>query len=90
MVATTESSRDITVAIADNGIGMTPEQLDIALKPFSQVEFPVCRQQEGTGLGLTITKALIELHGGRLFLSSTPGVGTMAAFTLPREARDAL
>jgi two-component system cell cycle sensor histidine kinase PleC len=89
MVATTESSRDITIAVADNGIGMTPEQMDYALKPFAQVDSNYSRQQEGTGLGLPITKALIELHGGRLFLSSTPGVGTMAAFTLPRDTGDA-
>ncbi|HEY5338828.1 MAG TPA: ATP-binding protein [Rhizomicrobium sp.] len=88
IVATTESSRDVTVAIADNGIGMTPEQVDHALKPFSQVDSQYARQQEGAGLGLTITKALIELHGGRLFISSTPGVGTMAAFTLPRVVPD--
>jgi two-component system cell cycle sensor histidine kinase PleC len=90
VVATTESRRDITIAVADNGIGMTPEQIDYALKPFAQVDSNYSRQQEGTGLGLPITKALIELHGGRLYLSSTPGVGTMAAFTLPREATDAV
>jgi two-component system cell cycle sensor histidine kinase PleC len=89
MVATTESSRDITIAVADNGIGMAQEQIDYALKPFAQLDSNYSRQQEGTGLGLPITKALIELHGGRLFLSSTPGVGTMAAFTLPRDAGDA-
>jgi signal transduction histidine kinase len=88
MVATTESSRDITVAIADNGIGMTQEQLDLALQPFAQVDSKYARQQEGTGLGLTITKALVELHGGRLIISSTPGVGTMVAFTLPRSEPD--
>jgi signal transduction histidine kinase len=90
MVATTESRRDITIAIADNGIGMTPEQMDYALKPFAQVDSNYSRQQEGTGLGLPITRALIEMHGGRFFLSSTPGVGTMAAFTLPRDASDAI
>ncbi len=89
MVATTESSRDITIAVADNGIGMTPEQLDYALQPFAQIDSNYSRRQEGTGLGLPLTKALIELHGGRLFLSSTPGVGTMAAFTLPRDTGDA-
>jgi two-component system cell cycle sensor histidine kinase PleC len=89
MVATTESSRDVTIAVADSGIGMTAEQIDYALKPFAQVDSNYSRQQEGTGLGLPITKALIEMHGGRLFLSSTPGVGTMAAFTLPRDASEA-
>jgi two-component system cell cycle sensor histidine kinase PleC len=89
LVATSESSRDITIAVADNGIGMTPEQIEYARKPFAQIDSNYSRQQEGTGLGLPITKALIEMHGGRLFLSSTPGVGTMAAFTLPRDTGDA-
>jgi signal transduction histidine kinase len=88
LVATAESSRDITVAVADNGIGMTAEQVEHAFKPFSQVDSKYSRQQEGTGLGLPIAKGLVELHGGRFYLSSTPGVGTMAAFTLPREAND--
>jgi two-component system cell cycle sensor histidine kinase PleC len=89
MVATTESSRDVTIAVADSGIGMTQEQIDYALKPFAQVDSNYSRQQEGTGLGLPITKALVEMHGGRLFVSSTPGVGTMAAFTLPRDVSEA-
>ena len=83
LVATTESSRDLTIAIADTGIGMTQEQIAQALKPFTQVQSEYSRQQEGTGLGLTISKSLIELHGGRMVISSTPDVGTMVAFTLP-------
>jgi len=83
LVATTESSRDLTIAIADTGIGMTQEQIAQALKPFAQVQSEYSRQQEGTGLGLTISKSLIELHGGRMVISSTPDVGTMVAFTLP-------
>ncbi|MBS0275114.1 MAG: sensor histidine kinase [Proteobacteria bacterium] len=86
LVATTENSRDLTIAIADTGIGMTEEQIAQALKPFAQVQSEYSRQHEGTGLGLTITKSLIELHGGRMVISSTPGVGTMVAFTLPLAA----
>lgn len=86
LVATTESSRDLTIAIADTGIGMTEEQIAQALKPFAQVQSEYSRQHEGTGLGLTITKSMIELHGGRMVISSTPDVGTMVAFTLPLTA----
>lgn len=86
LVATTESRRDLTIAIADTGIGMTEEQIAQALKPFAQVQSEYSRQHEGTGLGLTITKSLIELHGGRMVISSTPDVGTMVAFTLPLAA----
>jgi two-component system cell cycle sensor histidine kinase PleC len=88
LVATTESSRDLTIAIADTGIGMTEQQIASALKPFAQVQSEYSRHQEGTGLGLTISKALIELHGGRMVISSTPDVGTMVAFTLPLAAVD--
>jgi two-component system cell cycle sensor histidine kinase PleC len=88
LVATTESSRDLTIAIADTGIGMTEEQIAQALKPFAQVQSSYNRHQEGTGLGLTISKALIELHGGRMVISSTPDTGTMVAFTLPLSAAD--
>jgi two-component system cell cycle sensor histidine kinase PleC len=88
LVATTESSHDLTIAIADTGIGMTQEQIAQALKPFAQVQSSYNRHQEGTGLGLTISKALIELHGGRMVISSTPDAGTMVAFTLPLAAAD--
>jgi two-component system cell cycle sensor histidine kinase PleC len=86
LVATTENSRDLTIAIADTGIGMTDEQVAQALKPFTQLQSEYSRQQEGTGLGLTISKSLIEMHGGRMVISSTPDVGTMVAFTLPLTA----
>jgi two-component system cell cycle sensor histidine kinase PleC len=88
LVATTESRRDLTIAIADTGIGMTEEQIAQALKPFAQVQSEYSRQHEGTGLGLTITKSMIELHGGRMVISSTPDIGTMVAFTLPLTASD--
>jgi two-component system cell cycle sensor histidine kinase PleC len=83
LVATTESSRDLTIAVADTGIGMTQEQIAQALKPFVQVQSTYSRRHEGTGLGLTIAKSLIDLHGGRMVISSTPDIGTMVAFTLP-------
>jgi len=86
VVATAENRREITVAVVDSGIGMTEEEVQLALKPFAQVQSQYSRQHEGTGLGLTLGKALVELHGGRLLISSTPDVGTMVAFTLPLEA----
>jgi two-component system cell cycle sensor histidine kinase PleC len=85
VVATAESKRDVTVAIADSGCGMTEEQISHALKPFAQVQSAYSRQHEGTGLGLTLAKALVDIHGGNLYISSTPDVGTMVAFTLPVE-----
>jgi two-component system cell cycle sensor histidine kinase PleC len=79
----TAERKTVTVAVSDTGAGMDEEQVRHALKPFEQVKSQYTRDQEGTGLGLPIAKALIELHdGGRFVVSSTPGAGTTVAFTL--------
>jgi len=73
----------IVVAIADTGIGMKPEEIAIALEPFRQIEGPQTRRFTGTGLGLPLAKALLELHGGELAIESAPGVGTTVRLRLP-------
>ncbi|HEY4076108.1 MAG TPA: HAMP domain-containing sensor histidine kinase [Rhizomicrobium sp.] len=73
----------ITIAIADTGIGMSHEQIVLAMKPFSQVQGHLARTQEGTGLGLPLAMGLARLHGGTLYLDSQPGAGTTAMVTLP-------
>ncbi len=73
----------VTILIRDTGVGMTDEQLQIALTPFGQVDGSRTRWREGTGLGLPIAKALVELHGGRLEIRSTLDVGTEVAVILP-------
>lgn len=62
-----------TLAVSDTGIGMTAEEIQVALTPFRQVESPFSREHEGTGLGLPIVKALVELHGGTLSVESERG-----------------
>ena len=74
----------VTVAIADTGIGMTHEQIVVAMKPFAQVEGHLARAQEGAGLGLPLALGIARLHGGSLYLDSQPGAGTTAIVTLPR------
>ncbi len=69
--------------VSDNGIGMAPPDIAIALTPFGQVANRQSRQQEGTGLGLPLSKALAELHGGSLELQSALGAGTTATLRLP-------
>ena len=69
--------------VADTGIGIAPEDMKTALSAFGQVERSLTRKHEGTGLGLPLTKALVELHGGTFVLKSTPGEGTDAIVTLP-------
>ena len=74
--------------VVGTGIGMTEEQTEIALMPFTQIETALSRRHEGTGLGLSLTKALVELQGGQLILSSQPGVGTKAIVALPTRLAD--
>jgi two-component system cell cycle sensor histidine kinase PleC len=83
VVAQRSTAGGVTVAIADTGIGMTEEQIAIALKPFGQVQSAYSRSHEGTGLGLPIAAALTRQHGGEFHVSSKPGAGTTIVVTLP-------
>jgi signal transduction histidine kinase len=68
---------------ADTGIGIAPDQHEKVFEEFQQLENTVTREYEGTGLGMAITKKLVELHGGRIWLESLPGQGTTFFVTLP-------
>jgi signal transduction histidine kinase len=78
-------SGDLVLSISDTGVGIPPEQVEKVLEPFEQVADHLTRENEGTGLGLPIARALIELHGGELVLRSELGVGTTAMLRLPRD-----
>jgi signal transduction histidine kinase len=78
-------SGDIVLSIRDTGIGIPPEQLGNVFQPFERVEDHLTREHEGSGLGLPIAKALMELHGGELVLSSQLGAGTTARLRLPSD-----
>jgi two-component system cell cycle sensor histidine kinase PleC len=69
--------------VRDTGIGMTEEEIRIAFTPFGQVDGTRSRWREGTGLGLPIAKALVELHGGRLEIHSQKSTGTEIAVFFP-------
>lgn len=75
----------IAVTVADTGIGMSAEQISIAFECFGQIDSKLSRRHAGTGLGLPITKQLVELHGGALEVASEPGVGTTVTVVLPAE-----
>jgi signal transduction histidine kinase len=73
----------IEIQITDTGIGMTETELKLALEPFVQIESSMVRRVEGSGLGLSITKRFIELHGGRMTLESRKDVGTKVTLWFP-------
>jgi two-component system cell cycle sensor histidine kinase PleC len=73
----------VRVAVTDTGIGIAPEDLARLARPFEQVEGQHSKTTQGTGLGLALTKSLIELHGGELMMESQPGQGTTVSFDLP-------
>jgi len=76
---------DLTLCVTDTGIGIRPEDIPRVFSPFEQVESTFQRKHEGTGLGLPLAKALTELHGGTLRLSSVLGQGTQVSVVLPAE-----
>jgi signal transduction histidine kinase len=71
--------------VADTGIGIALDDIPKAIAPFQQVDGELNRKYEGTGLGLPLTKSLVELHGGSLDLQSRLGVGTTVTVRLPEE-----
>src|SRR6185437_16843852 len=73
----------LAVRLADQGIGMKPQDIPVALEPFRQIDNALSRPYEGTGLGLPLAKMLVEKHGGTLTVDSTLGVGTRVTVTLP-------
>ena len=75
----------MTVEIRDTGIGIAPEDLSRVLQPFGQAGDIMTRRHQGTGLGLPLTKALVELHGGRLQIESELGQGTVVHIVFPAE-----
>lgn len=75
--------RGVAITVADSGIGMNDEEMSVALAPFGQTDGTHRRQHEGTGLGLPIAKALVELHGGCLEIESEKNVGTSVRILLP-------
>jgi two-component system cell cycle sensor histidine kinase PleC len=75
-----------SVRVRDTGLGMTAEEIAVALTPFGQVDATRARWREGAGLGLPIAKALVQLHGGRLEIRSTKSLGTEVTVTLPSGA----
>lgn len=77
------SSSLLKISVTDTGIGIRPEDTDKIFEEFEQVDGSYSRRHEGLGLGLALTKRLVELHGGVIQVESRPGKGSIFSFILP-------
>ncbi len=84
LTATRDGSGALTIRIKDTGIGIAPSDLDRVFEPFIQLDESLTRRFQGAGLGLYVSRALTEAQGGKLTLSSEPGVGTVAEVRIPQ------
>jgi GAF domain-containing protein len=73
----------VEISVTDTGVGIAPEDQAAVFEEFRQVGSDETRKQEGTGLGLTLAKKFVELHGGRIWVASELGLGSTFTFTLP-------
>ena len=83
-ISAAASSDRLQIQVADSGIGIDPQDQERIFEAFEQAEDTLERQHGGTGLGLPVTRQLVELHGGSLLLESSPGAGSTFTFDLPR------
>ncbi|HUC60677.1 MAG TPA: HAMP domain-containing sensor histidine kinase [Alphaproteobacteria bacterium] len=88
--AARNEDRAIELTVRDTGIGMDPNQIVLALEPFRQVDGALERKYEGAGIGLALTRRLVELHQGTLAIESRPGVGTTVTVRFPASRTDEL
>ena len=78
-----EADGGVAIRIADSGIGIAADQMPVALAPFGQVDGSLSRKYEGVGLGLPLSKRLVEMHEGTLEIESELGTGTVVTVRLP-------
>ena len=80
VVAARNESDEVIISVLDNGKGIAADQLPRVFDRYWQSSRT---DRQGAGLGLAIAKGIVETHGGRIWIESTPGKGTIASFTLP-------
>jgi signal transduction histidine kinase len=86
---TSDGAREcVLIEVADSGLGIAPEHHELIFQEFAQVDSTPSRPHHGTGLGLTIARKLVELHGGRIWVESEIGGGSRFFFTIPLEVVD--
>ncbi|WP_313615318.1 HAMP domain-containing sensor histidine kinase [Agrobacterium sp.] len=92
-VVSMDAARDgnlLKISVSDTGIGIAADKIDLLGQPFMQVQNEYTRRYEGTGLGLSLVKGLVGLHGGRFAIASRPGEGTIVTVTLPIDGSGAI
>ncbi len=87
VVATASRDHEVLISVTDTGPGIRVEDHERIFEEFHQTDVGV-QQREGTGLGLALSKRLVELHGGRIWVESEPGHGSRFVFTLPANEAD--
>jgi adenylate cyclase len=87
-IKATAANASFTVAVRDTGPGIAEAEQAKIFEEFQQADSSITRKKGGTGLGLAIAKRLIELHGGRLWVESSPGHGSTFSFTLPTKVEE--
>ena len=85
LMVSRDPAGDLLMRIADTGVGIPRDKIAVALSPFGQVDSPLAEKNDGVGLGLPLTKRLVELHDGTLDIDSEPGSGTTVTLRFPAE-----
>jgi len=76
---------DLLASVQDTGIGISEEDLPTIFEQFRQIDGSLTREAGGTGLGIPISRSLVELHGGTMWVQSDPLVGSTFSFTIPKK-----
>jgi len=77
------TDRAVEISVTDTGIGIAPENQELIFEEFRQVGGDYSHKREGTGLGLTLARKFVELHGGRIWVKSQPGQGSTFTLSIP-------